>query len=185
MLDDPSMDEGQPILASPHFYWSSCSVCYKPSTKSNPMKRCTRCQAIYYCGPVHQKAHWKKHKTLCNYISSAADMGGVSNFFSGHEGKSKSEWNLFRMNAVKTCSVMLARELEMPEQEMFLFPRVCRFPKCYSSGSTEIQLQDCPSCYCVSWCSDIHKDEMSKQHLEVCRELRLARVADRWDIYTL
>jgi hypothetical protein len=30
-----------------------------------------------------QKMHWKKHKTLCNYLATAADQGEQENFFSG------------------------------------------------------------------------------------------------------
>ena len=175
------MAESQPILAAPHFYWSSCSVCYKTSTTSSPMKRCTRCQAMYYCCQEHQKAHWKKHKTLCNYLSTAADQGELDIFFGGQEGRDRVEWNMFRMNAVKTCSVMLSRSLSLVEQEMFLFPRVCRTTGCHSTGSSSSQLQDCSSCYCVTWCSDQHREEMEEQHKTVCRELRLARVADRYE----
>ena len=50
------------ILVAPHFYWSSCSVCYKCSS---PMKRCTRCPSI-----------WKKLKSLCNYLAKLEKMEG-------------------------------------------------------------------------------------------------------------
>jgi len=178
---DLGMAESQPILAAPHFYWSSCSVCYKCSSPSSPMKRCTRCQSMYYCSSAHQKMHWKKHKTLCNYLATAADQGGQENFFSGHQGKDRVQWNTFRMNAVKTCSVMLSRALSLVEQEMFLFPRVCRMAGCHSTGTLSDPLQDCSTCYCVAWCSDMHREEMVDQHNTVCRELRLARVADRYE----
>jgi hypothetical protein len=66
--------------------------------------------------------HWKKHKTLCNYLATAADQGGQENFYSGQQGKDRVQWNTFRMNLVKTCSVVLSRALSLVEQEMFLFP---------------------------------------------------------------
>jgi len=174
------INEEQPILAEPHFYWSSCSVCLKTSSKTAPMKKCTRCQSMYYCGAQHQKVHWKKHKNLCNYLANAAIQGDLVNFFSGHEGQERTHWNQFRMNAVKMCSIVLSRPLTLQEQEMFLFPRVCREPNCHSTGNLA-QLQDCQSCFCVSWCSDAHKEEMLEEHEKVCRELRLARVADRYE----
>ena len=174
---DPTQAESQPILAARHFYWGSCSVCFKSSSSSSPMKRCTRCQSIYYCCPAHQKSHWKKHKKLCNYLATAADQGGQENFFSGHDGKDRVQWNIFRMNAVKICSVVLARSLSLDEQEMFLFPRVCRQTGCFSTGASPGQLQDCPSCYCVTWCSAQHREEMVEQHN--CRKLMLAIMADR------
>jgi len=136
---------------------------------------------MYYCSPAHQKAHWRKHKILCNYLATAALQGGQENFFIGQQGKDRLEWNKFRMNAVKMCSVLLSRPLAMEEQEMFLFPRVCRMAGCYSSGTSSNQLQDCSTCFCVTWCSDMHREEMAEQHKSVCRELRLARVADRYE----
>ena len=60
----------------------SCSVCYKSSITSSPMKRCTRCQAVYYCSPAHQK----KHKTLCNYLATAADQWLAGRGDLGREG---------------------------------------------------------------------------------------------------
>jgi len=136
---------------------------------------------MYYCSPSHQKSHWKKHKTLCNYISTAANQGDLDNFFSCQQGKDREQWNTFRMNAVKTCSVLLSRSLTLEEQEIFLFPRVCRMAGCHATGSSSDQLQDCTSCFCVTWCSDMHREEMADQHKLVCRDLRLARVADRYE----
>lgn len=37
-----------------------CEVCGLACTK-----RCQRCKASCYCGPQHQKAHWKIHKLVC------------------------------------------------------------------------------------------------------------------------
>ncbi|KAJ4462727.1 hypothetical protein PAPYR_742 [Paratrimastix pyriformis] len=37
-----------------------CAFCGKPATK-----RCSRCQAAFYCSAEHQKADWKKHKATC------------------------------------------------------------------------------------------------------------------------
>ena len=53
MMDDLIMEERRPILAQSHFYWSECSVCYKPSTKSNPLKKCTRCGACSMCPQLY------------------------------------------------------------------------------------------------------------------------------------
>ena len=45
----------------------------------------------------------------------------------------------------------------------------------------ELEFQDCTTCYCVTWCSDMHREEMVEQHNSVCREFRLARVADSYE----
>ena len=60
-----------------------------------------------------------------------------------------------------------------------MFPSVCRTVECHSTGTTSSQLKDCPTCYCVPWCSDMYREEMVDQYNIVCRELGLARVADR------
>ena len=119
------------------------------------------CQALYNCSPAHHKAHWRRHKILCNYLATAVLQGGQENFFIGQQGKDRLEWN--RMNDVKMCSVLFSRPLAMHEQEAFIFPRVCRMDGCYSSRTFSNQLQDCSTCYCVTWCSDMHREGMAEQ----------------------
>ena len=40
-----------------------CSKCQKPTTK-----KCTGCEAVYYCNEICQKRHWKEHSVLCHAI---------------------------------------------------------------------------------------------------------------------
>ena len=39
-----------------------CHLCYK---RDLPLKVCSGCLAVRYCGSEHQKADWKSHKTMC------------------------------------------------------------------------------------------------------------------------
>ena len=123
---------------------------------------------MFYCSSDHQKKHWKQHKLVCNYLNNAMTEGVQEHFFSGQADKSREEWNMFRMNAVKTCSIILSRPLELAEQEMFLFPRVCRTPGCYSpvpcGGDT---MAMCDQCLCTVWCSQQHREEAQDQHDQV------------------
>lgn len=41
-----------------------CGHCGAPS-QSAPLKRCTKCQAAYYCDPEHQLAAWHYHRHFC------------------------------------------------------------------------------------------------------------------------
>jgi len=172
-------EEDGPILAAPHYYFGVCGQCQNPGA----LKRCSRCHLIFYCSSACQKAHWKFHKSMCNYFAKATAGGDLENFFSGHQGKTRKEWNQFRMNAVKTSVVILSRQLRLDEQEMFLFPRVCRTTGCFSpvpsSGSGE--MLGCCDCLCVVWCSDQCRGEGSDSHKTMCRQLRLARIADRYE----
>ena len=174
-------DSDAPILAASHYYFGVCSNCQNPPAPGSSLKRCSRCQSTSYCSTTCQRIHWKTHKAICKYISSAALAGGLDNFFSGHAGSTREEWNRFRMNAVKTCSVILSRPLELSEQEMFLFPRVCRRPGCFSTGGSGARLEECEACLTTAWCSDQCRAEGRDQHGPVCRQLRLGRIADRYE----
>jgi tetratricopeptide (TPR) repeat protein len=42
-----------------------CIECDASCGKSNPQKRCSRCQFVYYCSAECQKRHWSEHKPDC------------------------------------------------------------------------------------------------------------------------
>merc|ERR1719369_998995 len=170
------MDDMQPIVAGRHFYWGCCYVCRRTSSQQKVMKRCSGCKAMYYCTPEHQRKHWKRHKRLCSYISVAAETGGVDSFFANQADTSSSDWCRFRMNAVKTCEAVLSRQLAMDEKELFLFPRSCRLCHCVQD-----EMYDCVLCFCVSYCSQQHRDEHSEQHQQVCQQLQLCLAADNYE----
>jgi len=137
------------------------------------MKRCTRCRSMYYCSPDHQRRHWKRHRKLCNYLSSAAETAELFSFFSDQAGSTSTEWNKFRMNAVRTAEIVLSRDLALDEKEVFLFPRCCRV--CRDAKDC---MFDCVTCYCVSYCSEQHREEHKENHAKVCRQLRVGMAAD-------
>lgn len=45
----------------------SCEVCRSKES----LLRCGRCKSVYYCGRLHQRKHWKKHKAVCKANESA------------------------------------------------------------------------------------------------------------------
>ena len=50
-----------------------CHVCAKDSGG-----QCSSCFQIFYCGPEHQKADWKRHKKQCRQpyeVNETADVG--------------------------------------------------------------------------------------------------------------
>ncbi len=74
-------DDVSALLAAPHFYWGCCMVCRLAGTRERPLKRCGSCACIYYCSVEHQKKHWKRHRRLCSYLTTAAQEIGADNFF--------------------------------------------------------------------------------------------------------
>jgi hypothetical protein len=47
-----------------------CGACLH-GAKPPPLRRCTACDTVAYCGPEHQKAHWKAHKPECKRAAAA------------------------------------------------------------------------------------------------------------------
>eukprot|EP00094_Tigriopus_californicus_P007565 TCALIF_07284-PA protein Name:"Similar to Mss51 Putative protein MSS51 homolog, mitochondrial (Mus musculus)" AED:0.14 eAED:0.19 QI:0/0/0/0.6/0.75/0.8/5/0/441 len=146
MNAEAGFEDGAPVLTVPHYHWGSCMVCHTPATPSQPLKRCSRCHSMFYCSAAHQKAHWKQHKRLCSYLSSAADAVGSELFFAAGEATDteddpKRNWSTFKLNAAMMADIILG-DLEVWEKEMFLFPRACRV--CHLAHVAE--MYDCFNC---------------------------------------
>lgn len=45
---------------------SACALC----GTSPAVYRCSRCRAVVYCTPLHQREHWPSHKTACGASSA-------------------------------------------------------------------------------------------------------------------
>ena len=61
MSQEPVVSTSGPELIVCAF--PGCFVCVRG--KDHIMKQCGRCRAAFYCGPDHQKEHWKEHKRVC------------------------------------------------------------------------------------------------------------------------
>jgi len=42
-----------------------CAKCHKYGGKDGKLKKCSGCNAIFYCSPECQKLDWKRHKHEC------------------------------------------------------------------------------------------------------------------------
>eukprot|EP00092_Neocalanus_flemingeri_P024546 GFUD01026621.1.p1 GENE.GFUD01026621.1~~GFUD01026621.1.p1 ORF type:complete len:459 (+),score=149.64 GFUD01026621.1:40-1416(+) len=166
------------ILGDPHFYWSHCLCCHQEDTITAPLKRCSRCHAVSYCSPAHQRADWKTHKQLCTFLAQTAAETGQWSFFSSMEGSSQTDWSKFLTSSAMACSRVLGKSLSQQEKEIFLFPRSCQLSSCHSvTGCPD--MVDCVRCLCVSYCSQEHQEEDKKSHTLGCTQLKLARLLDR------
>ena len=43
-------------------------------------------------------------------------------------------------------------------------------------------MYDCCDCYCVSYCSEQHHEEDKERHTDSCRQLRIAMLADVYEV---
>ena len=185
------------LLTAPRYYWGCCQVCKKSGTAKEQLKRCSRCSCLFYCSKEHQKSDWKNHKKLCSYLATAAEEVGAETFF-GHQlefdeeddecqeieerpndkVKSWKSWAKFRVNAVRTCEILMGRPLEQFEKEVFLFPRACRVCRLAKRDG----MLDCPDCRSTTYCSKQHQEEhLDKHRKEFCSELKYAMVCDNYE----
>ena len=89
------------------------------------------------------------------------------------------EWTKFRMNAVRTCQILMGRPLQEWEKEVFLFPRACRV--CHTSRNKPNMI-DCILCLGVTYCSKDCQDQDEKHHEKFCQELKYAMVGSFHDL---
>ncbi|KAF0692886.1 Aste57867_16088 [Aphanomyces stellatus] len=51
-----------------------CAACDKKAPADKELKRCTRCQCVFYCDANCQRSHWKDHKINCVDPSKQQDQ---------------------------------------------------------------------------------------------------------------
>lgn len=159
-----------------YFYGNVCHVCKCNDANGKKLKRCGGCKIILYCSQQHQKVHWPLHKSLCKCIQSVMHNRGSQYLFQRtREGFSAEDWCKERYNVMLLTQLKLGRRLSEGEQQMFMFPRVCKV--CHE-GDQE-KLQDCKNCHCVSYCSISHKEQDFLRHSMSCHWLKLCFYVDK------
>lgn len=84
-------------------------------------------------------------------------------------------WDQFRNSLILTASVNLKRKLEVYEQEILRYPRVCEVCRDSKAGA----LACCPNCNSVFYCSAEHKDQDAERHQKYCKYFLLLLECDR------
>lgn len=72
----------------------------------------------------------------------------------------KKSWQEFRKLLQFTANINLGRRLDMFEDEILLFPRVCEVCK----EAEPSRIFDCPNCHSVFYCSDLHYSQDAERH---------------------
>ncbi|XP_043460922.1 uncharacterized protein LOC122497712 [Leptopilina heterotoma] len=158
------------------FYPNKCHVCHRLDNKENPLKRCSSCQLMTYCGRDHQLKDWKMHKDFCKILK---EKGGPEMFSSLKElcdpvnASNDMKFQLLRQRVMQKKIIFgqLVNKLKRPpflyEMEMIMYPRICSV--CYENDQS--LLTSCLNCPQVSFCKK-HKNDPA--HLKICHLFKRA-----------
>ncbi|XP_024868160.1 uncharacterized protein LOC112452272 isoform X1 [Temnothorax curvispinosus] len=150
------------------FYATMCHVC-KRIGDGVPLKLCSNCKMISYCGQEHQKQHWKQHKPLCKAIQNV--LQGRQGYNMNVRGETSEEWINIKQMFMLLVSRVLKRRLTMCEMQMFKFPRECLI--CHERNAQSLKVcQKCATCFCIK----DHEDGI--EHRNICASLELCFRSD-------
>lgn len=70
-------------------------VCGQCGIQDNQLKKCSKCQAAWYCNEKHQRDHWEQHRPFCIATSAGLRMatGGAGGMGVGVAGGGASSKN--------------------------------------------------------------------------------------------
>lgn len=128
------------------FYPNECVVCHI----SSPLKRCSQCNMITYCGEAHQRQHWNKHKAICKVISKILKEKKITHIYENLRGLDSAGCMKAKMEVLIDVRKRLKRDLLRFEGEMFRFPRACFV--CHDSRQDF--LTNCLRCTNSSFCKE-------------------------------
>ncbi|XP_033209945.1 uncharacterized protein LOC117168418 [Belonocnema kinseyi] len=159
------------------YYPNHCQICQCIDNEKSPLKRCSRCQLVSYCGKEHQAQDFKQHKDLCKALSK---LGGPRLFVDLKKTQFSEDApietkimlmakrSFLKMDILSQITTQLNRKPYFYELQIVNFPRVCSV--CFESNPTK--LQSCPNCPQSSFCVE-HRDDPS--HSKICSCFNLAR----------
>ena len=151
------------------FYPNECFICKALS----PLKRCSRCNMICYCGKEHQKEHWPEHKDICNVIFLILKEKDNSHIFEDYRGLDAKNWYKIKNDWFHEIQMRLQRPLVKHEVQMIFFPRACFV--CHDARQD--LLKNCPGCPNASFCKEhpshpLHDKDCSQ--MKKCHQLDTA-----------
>ncbi|KAL9929981.1 uncharacterized protein ACN427_014397 [Glossina fuscipes fuscipes] len=158
-----------------------CNVCLafvafpepnKPTTETQPpMRACSGCHLVKYCGKDHQKKDWRFHGEFCCAVQRIKSAYNVKHPLhlssSGREPETIEEMETAQMQLKFLLTDTLKRPLKTYEEEIISFPSVCGV--CVKLKDSHV----CPHCRSQAYCSLQHLAEHSIEHKKVCHLLRL------------
>ena len=76
------------------FYINSCQVCHI----KHRVILCNRCKMISYCGEIHRKEHWPKHKDMCKVILGMMMKNEATNLFDKLKTNDVETWKRVKVD---------------------------------------------------------------------------------------
>lgn len=101
------------------FHPNVCHVC--KTTMQSRLQMCTGCYMISYCSEDHKMLHRQQHADICQVISK---INANYNLRESRYMRS-DEWTLFKRDNVERMKLALGRNLQLYEEQMFLFAKSC------------------------------------------------------------
>lgn len=150
-----------------NFYPNNCHICKKTTN----LKRCSRCNMISYCGEVHQKEHWDKHKEMCRILTDITRQKKLTHLYEDLRGCDLLQWIDARDEMKKKVTSLLGRGLESYESDMLQYPRSCF--ECFDTRQDN--LINCSQCPLVSTCK---RHSRSAYHEMWCSEMKYCHTID-------
>lgn len=126
---------------------------------------------ISYCGEVHQKENWDKHKEMCRILTDITRQKKLTHLYEDLRGCDLLQWIDARDEMKKKVTSLLGRGLESYESDMLQYPRSCF--ECFDTRQDN--LINCSQCPLVSTCK---RHSRSAYHEMWCSEMKYCHTID-------
>ena len=142
---------------SRHFFYANiCHVCQRHDNEF-PLKKCGKCEMIFYCSKEHQKQHWPLHKDFCQNISYLKQTSDNRDTYDDEEGQDRlinKEHIDTKVNLIYLMETFMKRKLEPYENEIIEYSKVCEVCQ---EGDPNL-LKSCTGCPQANFCKDHEND---------------------------
>ncbi|XP_011145818.2 uncharacterized protein LOC105186970 [Harpegnathos saltator] len=144
-----------------------CHVCKKtPQQLKMECYTCSSCNVIFYCNNDHELMDKENHKDICEVLTKLSHSN-LQLYYT-----SEQNWIKSRTEFLYLVKMLLQRDMKPYEIEMIMFAKSCFI--CHE----QYNLQTCPECCCVNYCSD-HAKALENHQSFNCTKLKSYLEIDR------
>ncbi|XP_011149394.2 uncharacterized protein LOC105189161 [Harpegnathos saltator] len=160
MLQENSNGEAHHSNSNQFFHPNICHVC--KSRIQDSLRPCNWCHMISYCCEEHKWQHRPHHIEICTIITDFIndDPQWYDRCYL------YDDWVKLQASLIRIIQVILKRQLEPYEMQMFMFTKACFI--CHQRHTS----YTCEYCLSVSYCSD-HVHHIYKHYGSMCYQMSL------------